>query len=109
MRGVEFVGSSLADLRAFPSPARRTAGYQLDRVQQGLEPDDWKPMTSIGAGVREIRVRERTGAFRVVYIAALADAIYVPHCFQKKSQRTARTDLDIARRRFKELMKELGR
>lgn len=78
---VEFRASSLDDLRAFPVMARREAGYQIDRVQNGHEPDDWKPMSSISAGVHEIRIRDAAGAFRVVYVAKFADAIYVLHCF----------------------------
>jgi phage-related protein len=90
------------DLRGFPADARRRAGYQLDRVQRGLDPDDWKPMSSIGAGVREIRVRERAGAFRVIYIATLADAVYVLHAFQKKTRQTAKRDVDLAVSRLRE-------
>lgn len=108
-RSVEFLGTSLDDLRAFPTPARREAGYQLDRVQHGLEPDDWKPMSSIGQGVREIRVRDSAGAFRIIYLAKFLDAVYVLHCFQKKSQRTASPDLDMAKRRYRLLLKERSR
>jgi phage-related protein len=103
---VEFVGSSLDDLRSFPLAARREAGHQLDQLQSGLDPDDWKPMTAVGAGVREIRIRDASGAFRAMYVAKLADAIYVLHCFQKKTQRTSRIDLDLATSRYRELMKE---
>jgi phage-related protein len=83
------------------------AGFQLDRVQHGGVPDDWKPMKSIGAGVREIRVRDASGAFRVIYVAKLGDAIYVLHCFQKKSERTGREDVALATRRYKQLLMEL--
>jgi phage-related protein len=103
---VEFRGSALDDLRGFPAAARRQAGYQLDLVQQGREPDDWKPMATIGSGVREIRIREADGAFRVIYVAKFEDAIYVLHCFQKKSQRTSREDLNLATRRYDDLFKE---
>ena len=103
---IEFRGRSLDDLRAFPHRARREAGYQLDRLQNGLEPDDWKPMSSVGQGVQEIRVRDATGAFRVVYVAKLVHAVYVLHCFQKKTAKTSKADLDLAARRFRELMKE---
>jgi phage-related protein len=103
---VEFRGSALDDLRGFPAAVRRQAGYLLDLVQQGREPDDWKPMATIGAGVREIRIREADGAFRVIYVAKFEDAIYVLHCFQKKSQRTSRSDLNLATRRYDELLKE---
>lgn len=106
---VEFVGSALDDLRAFPVAARREAGFQLDQVQQGKEPDDWKPMNIVGPGVREIRVRETDGAFRVIYVAKFEDAIYVLHCFQKKSQKTGKEDVSLATRRFKDLVKELKR
>ncbi|GIK49115.1 MAG: type II toxin-antitoxin system RelE/ParE family toxin [Hyphomonadaceae bacterium] len=107
VKPVEFCGSALADLRAFPEAARREAGYQLDRVQRGCDPDDWKPMKGIGAGVREIRIRAADGAFRVLYVAKFADAIFVLHCFQKKSQKTNREDVDLAAKRYKELVKEL--
>ena len=105
---VEFLGSALDDLRAFPLSARREAGHQLDQVQHGQEPDDWKPMNTIGQGVREIRIRDAAGAFRVMYVARLADAIYVLHCFQKKTQKTSKPDLELAARRYRDLMKELA-
>ncbi len=107
-REVGFRGSSLDDLRAFPTSARREAGYQLDRVQQGLDPDDWKPMSSIGVGVREIRIRDK-GAFRVIYVARLKEAVFVLHCFRKKSQKTSREDLALASSRYKELLQETDR
>jgi phage-related protein len=105
---LEFRGSALDDLRSFPLSVRRDAGHQLDHVQNGLEPDDWKPMSSIGQGVREIRVRDMTGAFRVIYIAKFADVVYVLHCFQKKTQKTSKSDVDLAESRYRELVKELG-
>ena len=80
---VEFRGSALDDLRSFPLSARREAGFQIDLVQRGEMPEDWKPMPTIGQGVQEIRIRDAAGAFRVVYVAKFADAIYVLHCFQK--------------------------
>ena len=91
------------DLRAFPTEARREAGHQLDRVQRGLEPDDWKPIPSVGSGVREVRVRDDTGAFRVIYTATRPEAVYVLHAFQKKTQQTAKRDLDLARARLRDL------
>jgi phage-related protein len=104
---IEFRGSALSDLRAFPEAARREAGFQLDRVQCGLEPEDWKPMSTIGAGVREIRIADAAGAFRVMYVAKFASALYVLHCFQKKTQRTRDSDIDLAARRYRELVREL--
>jgi phage-related protein len=89
--------------------ARREAGLQLFKVQEGEDPDDWKPMETVGAGVREIRIREKSGAYRVMYVAKFADAIYILHCFQKKTQKTAAADLALARQRFKDLGQELRR
>ena len=106
---IEFRGSALEDLRAFPQTARREAGYQLDQVQRGRDPDDWKPMNAVGQGVREIRIRDAAGAFRVLYVAKFADAVYVLHCFQKKTQKTRKADLDLAGQRYRELLKELHR
>ena len=106
---VEFRGSSLDDLRTFPILARREAGHQLDQVQHGLEPDDWKPMPTIGPGVREIRIRDANGAFRILYVAKFTDAVYVLHCFQKKTQKTSKPDLSLAESRYRDLLKELGK
>jgi len=103
VKPIAFQGTSLDDLRAFPETARREAGHQLDQVQRGLEPDDWKPMPSVGPGVREVRVRDEAGAFRVIYTATRPEAVYVLHAFQKKTQATARRDLDLARMRLREL------
>ena len=104
---VEFRGSALEDLRAFPEAARREAGYQLDRVQHGREPDDWKPMNTIGRGVREIRIRDAAGVFRVLYVAKFDDAVYVLHCFQKKTQKTSQADMNLAVRRYRDLLRSL--
>lgn len=106
---VVFVGSALADLRGFPLPARREAGHQIDQVQRGLAPDDWKPMRTVGVGVREIRLRDAIGAFRIIYVATFADAVYVLHCFRKQSARTTRADIDLAARRYRALMMERKR
>jgi phage-related protein len=101
MKTVIWMGSSKADLIAFPADARREAGYQLEFVQRGGDPSDWKPMSSVGAGVREIRIREASGAFRVIYLATRPEGVYVLHCFQKKTQQTGKQDLAIAKARFK--------
>jgi phage-related protein len=105
MKRLSFLGSSLDDLRAFPETARREAGHQLDRVQRGLDPEDWKPMPSVGSGVREVRIRDQTGAFRVIYVATRPEAIYVLHTFQKKAQATSRRDLGLAEARLTELIR----
>lgn len=81
------------------------AGYQLFRVQTGLDPDDWKPMPSIGPGVKEIRLRDATGAFRIIYIATRPQGVYVLHCFQKKSQKTNVHDIQLARERLKTILR----
>lgn len=107
LKSIVFQGTSLDDLRDFPVQARRDAGYQLDRVQHGYDPDDWKPMPTIGQGVKEIRIRDMTGIFRVVYVAKFSNAIYVLHCFQKKTQRTSKADLELAEKRYRDLVKEL--
>ena len=105
IKPAEFLGDTLEVLRAFPGNVRRDAGFQLDKVQRGEEPDHWKPMSIVGAGVKEIRIRDESGAFRVIYLANLADAVYVLHCFQKKTQATRKEDIKLARSRFKELMR----
>jgi len=92
-------------LREFPEDARHDAGYQLDKVQRGEQPDDFKPMPSIGKGVEEILMWDDTGTYRVVYTARLADAVYVLHAFQKKTQTTANRDIELAKKRFTELMR----
>ena len=96
MKQIAFVGDSLACLRDFPDDARSTAGYQLREVQKGSDPNDWKPMTTIGSGVREIRIREASGAFRIIYVASLGDQVVVLHAFQKKTQKTTQKDIDLA-------------
>lgn len=85
------------------------AGHQLDQVQHGRDPDDWKPMPSVGPGVREIRIRDAAGAFRVIYVAKFGSTIYVLHCFQKKTQATRKGDLDLARNRYRDLLTEWER
>ncbi|MCI1710136.1 MAG: type II toxin-antitoxin system RelE/ParE family toxin [Chiayiivirga sp.] len=106
MKPVRFSGTALDDLRAFPESARHDAGYQLHLVQCGEAPDDFKPMPEIGRGVEEIRLRDESGAFRVIYTARLADAIHVLHAFQKKTQRTARADIELARSRYTKLLQD---
>lgn len=103
MKSVIWMGSSKEDLRAFPDEARCEVGYQLEHVQEGVEPDNWKPMPAVGPGVREIRVQESSGAFRCIYLATRPEGLHVLHCFQKKTQKTSQQDLDLARRRFRSI------
>jgi phage-related protein len=95
-------------LREFPASAIREAGYQLELVQAGREPKDWKPMPTVGLGVNEIRVRVGD-EYRMFYVAKFAEAVYVLHVFQKKSQKTGQADIDLGRRRFRELIEERRR
>ena len=101
VKPLNFVGTALDDLRAFPPVARREAGYQLGRLQFGLDPSDWKPLPRIGRGVREIRIRRIQGQYRVIYVATFGHAIYVIHAFEKKTQRIRKQDIEIAKRRMK--------
>jgi len=98
---IRWVGSSLQGLLAFAQDMRREAGFQLGKVQCGLEPDDWKPLPEIGPGAREIRMRDASGAYRVVYVATFEEAVYVLHCFQKKEEKMSRTDKAIAEARYR--------
>lgn len=101
MKPLEFVGSSLDDLRKFPAEARRAAGFELGFVQRGLDPSAWKPMNEVGAGVREIRIHV-LGEWRVLYVAKFDKAVYVLHAFQKKTQKTRREDIELARKRYRQ-------
>lgn len=103
MKGIEFYGRSLDEIRDFPAAAKREAGHQLDRVQRGHDPTDWKPMSSIGLGVREIRIQER-GQYRVIFIAKFEDVIHVLHAFQKKTQKTRKQDIAAAKHALKQVL-----
>jgi phage-related protein len=102
MKLLKFVGSSLDDLRDFPEEARRVAGFELRALQDGFEPRDWKPIGSVGLGAKEIRIHV-LGEWRVIYVAKIRDAIYVLHAFQKKTQKTSQRDIDLARKRYKQI------
>ena len=106
MKDIRFCGRSLEALRGFPAVAKRDAGYQLDRVQHGLEPTDWKPMPSIGPSVREIRIKHE-GQYRVIYVAKFADVVYVLHAFRKKTRKTRKQDIDAAQHALKQLQIEV--
>ncbi len=107
LKPVACLGSAREDLKRFPPDARARVGFELYRVQQGLEPRDWKPMTGVGRGVAELRVRIGR-EFRVLYVAKFAEAIYVLHAFEKKSQKTTQRDLMIATERLRELIRTRG-
>ena len=102
MKALKFVGSSLDDLRKFPEEARRAAGFELRAIQDGFEPRDWKPIQAVGAGAKEIRIHVLC-EWRVIYVAKIRDAVYVLHAFQKKTQKTSQRDIDLARKRYKQI------
>jgi phage-related protein len=100
-----WLGDSLEAIKSFSVDARKETGHQLGQVQGGREPSNWKPMEAVGAGVKEIRVRMER-AYRVLYVAKFAEAIYVLHGFEKKTQRTPKADIDLAERRYRQLLNE---
>ncbi len=105
MKLLRFLGDSLKCLREFPEDAKQDAGYQLDKVQHGERPADFKSIPSIGKGVEEIRVWDDSGTYRVIYTAKLADAVYVLHVFQKKTRTTAKRDIELSKKRYTELLR----
>lgn len=104
---LEFRGSSYRDLLSFPREAIHDAGFQLDKVQNGEEPDDWKPLPGVGRGAGEIRIWASDGTYRIVYVARFEAAIFVLHCFQKKTQRTSAHDIEVAAQRYRQLVREI--
>ena len=109
MKGVQFVDSSLDDLRAFPKAPRHDMGRQIERVQRGLDPQDWKPMTQVGSGVREIRIRDEDNNYRCIYVTNIGDAVYVLHVFRKKTRKTPKKDIKKAESRLKKLRAQLSK
>lgn len=102
MKPLYFIGDSLDELSAFPAEARRAAGHELWQVQNGLMPSDFKPMRAVGSGAYEVRVHV-LGEWRVIYVAKFESAVYVLHAFQKKTQATALSDIELARRRYRQI------
>lgn len=105
MKDIIFAGNSLKALKALPTEAKREAGYQLDKIQHGEDPSDWKPMQSIGSGLRELR-KKNDGTYRVIYIAKFEETVYLLHAFQKKTQKTSKADIEIARQTLKDVLQE---
>lgn len=103
---IRWIGSSYQDILNFPAEPRKEAGFQLGRVQAGLEPDNWKPFDDVGAGTKEIRIRDAMGIYRVMYVAKFEEAIYILHCFQKKTEATTKHDKDIAATRYRAVINE---
>jgi len=106
MKALQLLGDSLKRLREFPEDARQDAGYQLEQVQRGEQPADFKPMPAIGKGVEELRIWDESGTYRVIYTARLEDCVAVLHAFQKKTQTTSPRDVELARARWLALSKE---
>ena len=99
-----WVGTSLDDIRSFPADARRMAGYQLRLIQDGLDPTDWKPMSTIGPGACELRIHTRL-AHRVFYVAKLTEGVYVLHAFEKRTRKTPKAEIELARTRLRQAMR----
>ena len=91
---------------AFPHEARKKAGFQLGKVQAGLDPEDWKPFDDVGAGTKEIRIKDSQGIYRVMFVAKFEEAVYVLHCFQKKTKTTTQHDKGIAEARYRAVVRE---
>lgn len=106
MKEISFRGTSLEDLKQFNPSVLQQIGYNLHRVQLGKMPSDSKAMKTIGNGVREIRAKDKDGIYRAIYIATFADTVHVLHCFQKKEQKTRQQDINLAKKRLKELLQE---
>lgn len=107
MKQIHWKGSSLKDINAFSVDAKREAGFELYNVQSGRDPSDWKPMPSIGQGVREIRIH-KNNEYRVIYVANVGSAVYVLHAFLKKTQKTSKRDIDLAKHRYREIKQGEG-
>jgi phage-related protein len=101
-----FVGDSRDEIRAFPDQVRIDAGHALRQVQQGLLPSDWKTFDSAGAGAMEIRLRDKDGWYRVIYVSKFEEAVYVLHAFQKKTNQTSQSDSDLAERAYKAVVRQ---
>lgn len=107
MKDIVFIGDALKNIKSFPQDAKYDMGRELERVQCGDEPFDWKPMKSVGRGVREIRVRVTGGTYRTIYIATLPEAVYVLHAFQKKTDKTRQSDINLAAKRLADLRQKV--
>ena len=98
-----WIGSSLDDLKEFPADVKKHFGFELHAIQHGTEPAQWKPIPNWGTGVIELKYKDSSGAYRVVYVAKFRHAIYILHSFQKKTQQTAKPDVEIIKARYKEI------
>ncbi|MHB1947413.1 MAG: type II toxin-antitoxin system RelE/ParE family toxin [Gammaproteobacteria bacterium] len=108
MKKIAWLGNTHQLIKGYPDNVKREIGYNLDMIQRGLDPFDWKPMSSVGTGVKEIRIHEEN-EYRVLYVAKFEDAVYVIHSFIKKTQQTPQKDIELAKQRYKELVKMRGK
>ena len=104
-KALVWIGDSLERVRAFAAAARKELGFELWEIQQGKSPSDWKPMSPVGPGVRELRVHSER-AYRIIYLATMPEAVYVLHAFEKQSRKAPKPDVELARNRFKALIRE---
>ncbi|MDX2346510.1 MAG: type II toxin-antitoxin system RelE/ParE family toxin, partial [Legionella sp.] len=104
MKKIIFIGNALDNIKKFSLEGKREAGHQLDRIQRGKEPLDWKPMQGIASGAREIRFCDRNRIYRVIYVAKFEETVYVLHAFQKKTQKTSQSDIEMAKKAFKRVL-----
>ena len=107
-KAVFWMGDSLGRVRAFPASARQDIGYELDRIQRGLEARDWKPVTSVGPGVAELRIHAG-GEYRILYVLKFREAVHVLNAFQKKARKTPAREISLGRERYRSLLREEGR
>lgn len=108
MSTLYWCGSSLDDIRSFPKPAKISLGRELDRLERGSMPSDFKPLKNLGkgiTGVYEIRTREDGDIFRVAYVAKFGNDVVVLHCWQKKSEQTADSDKKTIVKRYQEFQR----
>ena len=103
MKCIGFCGHTLSTIRGFPVQVKHVIGHELDKVQRGLNPSDWKPMPTVGKSVREIRIHEG-GQYRVIYLTKYTNAIHVLHVFRKKTQKTRQQDIKVARIAVRKLL-----
>ena len=104
IKPVEWIMNSRKDLKKFPDDARNIAGNQIWMVQLGRQPDDWKPMPSVGPGAIEIRIHQ-PHEHRVIYVAKFPEAVYVLNAFEKKTPKTPQPEIDKARKAYAEMQR----
>jgi phage-related protein len=102
MKEIRFLGDTVKRIGEFPYPVLLRCLHELDRVRHGLDPSNWKPMKTVGSGVREVRI-QAASAYRILYVASRPEAIYVLHAFRKESMQTRKRDIDLARKRLQTL------